>query len=298
MAIPGFHEFMLPLLQFCGDGQSHTINEINLHCSKADELTAEDISQSFPSGNGLVFNNRVQWARSYLKLAGLLKYPERGLTQITENGMKVLKENPPQINKTYLKQFPQYFKRDEKIVPASLPETIIDGIPPFEAVEYGYKILRDELANELLDMIKARSPLFFEKLVVKLLVKMGYGGSIQDAGIDLGRSGDEGIDGLIKQDHLGLEMIYLQAKRWKGQVGSAVVRDFAGALQGKQAKKGVLITTSSFSRAARKYAEKIENKIVLMDGAKVTELMIDFNVGVYPFSKYEIKKIDFDYFEE
>lgn len=207
------------------------------------------------------------------------------------------------INIAYLDRFPEFVEfRTKKggtggkaITPPS-PDT--EPIPPLESIENGYQTLRDELALELLDTIKKNSPGFFEKLVVELQVNMGYGGTIQDAGVAIGRSGDEGIDGVINEDHLGLDVIYIQAKRWDSSVGRPEIQKFAGALQGKRAKKGVFITTSSYTREAVDFAKNIENKIVLVDGDKLTQLMIDFDIGVSPLNNYQIKKIDQDYFEE
>ena len=303
MAVPDFQSMMLPLLQLYGDDQEHTTKENREYIARFFQLTEEDIRETLSSGTQTRLANRANWTRYYLMRAGLLEFPARALAKITGRGKAVLKENPPKINIAFLDRFPEFVEfRTKKgggsgktITPPS-PDT--EQIPPLEAVENGYQTLRDELAQELLDIIKKNSPEFFEKLVVKLLVNMGYGGSIQDAGVAIGRSGDEGIDGVIKEDHLGLDVIYIQAKKWDSSVGRPEIQKFAGALQGKRAKKGVFITTSSFSREAVDFAKNIENKIVLVDGDKLAQLMIDFDLGVSPLNNYQIKKIDQDYFEE
>ncbi|MCH7501495.1 MAG: restriction endonuclease [Nitrospinae bacterium] len=303
MAVPDFQTMMLPLLQFYGDEQEHTTKGTREHLAKFFQLTEEDIRGRLPSGTQTRLANRANWARYYLRRAGLLNFPARSLAKITDRGKEVLKENPPEINISYLDKFPEFVEfrtkkneKGEKPAPSSGSDT--EQIPPLEAVENGYQTLREELAQELLDNVKNNTPGFFEKLVVELLVNMGYGGSIQDAGVAIGRSGDEGIDGVIKEDHLGLDVIYIQAKKWDSSVGRPEIQKFAGALQGKRAKKGVFITTSSFSREAVGFAKNIENKIVLVDGDKLAKLMIDFDIGVSPLNNYQIKKIDQDYFEE
>ncbi|MCL6559753.1 MAG: restriction endonuclease, partial [Firmicutes bacterium] len=247
------------------------------------------------------FHNRVGWARTYLKKAGLLESTRRGYFRITERGLEVLKKSPSRIDVHFLEQFAEFRefrmlrhkKEDEDTTEAELSVST-----PEEVLESAYKQLRDNLANELLQQIKASSPSLFEKLVVELLVKMGYGGSRQDAGKAIGKSGDEGIDGIIKEDRLGLDIIYIQAKRWENTVGRPEVQKFAGALQGQRARKGIMITTSSFSQEAQDYASRIDNKIVLIDGERLAQLMIDHNLGVSSVAAYEIKKIDSDYFTE
>ena len=303
MAVPDFQSMMLPLLKFYGDEQEHTTKENREYLAKFFQLTEEDIRERLSSGAQTRLANRANWTRYYLMRAGLLEFPARALAKITERGKAVLQENPPEINIAFLDRFPEFIefrtKKNEKGgKPVTPPSTDVEPIPPLEAVENGYQTLREELAQELLSTIKSNTPEFFEKLVVELLVNMGYGGSIQDAGVAIGRSGDEGIDGVIKEDHLGLDVIYVQAKRWEGSVGRPEIQKFAGALQGKRAKKGVFITTSSFSSEALNFIKNIESKIVLVDGDKLAQLMIDFDLGVSPLNNYEIKKIDQDYFEE
>ncbi|MEZ6176383.1 MAG: restriction endonuclease [Candidatus Scalinduaceae bacterium] len=254
-----------------------------------------------PSGQQEIFSNRVGWARTYMKKAGLLDSPKRGYFKITQRGLKVLAQKPPKIDVSFLEQFKEFIefrdlKRDKSILKEK--SGIETETTPEEALENAYQNLKDELAGDLLQQIKQSPPSLFEKIVVELLVKMGYGGSRKDAGQAIGKSGDEGIDGIIKEDRLGLDIIYIQAKRWDNTVGRPEIQKFAGALQGQRARKGIFITTSNFSKEAHDYAAKIDSKIVLIDGEQLTQYMIDNTIGVTPISNYEIKKIDFDYFTE
>jgi len=261
-----------------------------------------------PSGQQAIFDNRVGWARTYLKKAGLLETPRRGFLKITERGLKVIENSPNEINVEFLSQFPEfitfrtlrYTKPDAVgveagLISAHLPD---EKRTPEEYIGIGYDLLLKDLVYDLLERIKQCSPDFFEKLVVELLVKMGYGGSIQDAGKAIGRSGDEGIDGIIKEDKLGLDIIYIQAKKWESSVSRPEIQKFAGALQGQRARKGIFITTSSFSKDAVEYVSKIDNKIILIDGEQLSKLMIEHSVGVSRISSFDIKKIDSDYFLE
>ena len=261
-----------------------------------------ELNELLPSGQQGVFANRVGWARSYLKKAGLIEYTKRGYCKITDRGLKVLSQNPTYINVKFLKQFPDFFESGYFAV-KKIKENTDTGIEteeqtPEEIFEYSYQKIRQDLASDLLTRIKSSSPGFFERIVVELLVKMGYGGSRKDAGSAVGKSGDGGIDGIIKEDKLGLDAIYLQAKRWDSTVGRPEIQKFAGALQGFRAKKGVFITTSNFSKEAEDYASRIENKIVLIDGETLAQHMIDYDVGVSRIASYEVKKIDSDYFSE
>jgi len=256
-----------------------------------------------PSGTGTVIRNRVGWARTYLKKAGLLEYPRRGQFRITPRGQDVLKENPQRVDVKLLARFPEFIafrnaRREAPEVDAEPAAAELDARTPEEALEAAYDRLRDNLEADLLDHVKAATPAFFERLVVKLLVEMGYGGDQRDAAQAVGRSGDGGIDGIIKEDHLGLDVIYIQAKRWDGTVSRPEVQKFAGALQGRRARKGVFITTSTFSRDAITFVESIDAKIILIDGARLAKLMIDHGVGVSTIETYAVKKIDSDYFME
>ena len=299
MAIPDFESTMFPLLKFLSDRKEYPKNEVVDALAKQFKLTDNEIAQMQPSGRNHVFDNRVAWARNYLNKAGLVDSPRWGYWQISEEGVKVLKD-VTEINIKFLLKIPQFkawLKREE--APAeSITAKKTSQSTPDELFETGYKEIQEALIQDLLAQVKRCSWAFFEKLVVELLLKMGYGGSRQDAGEAIGKTGDEGIDGIIKEDRLGLDCIYLQAKRWEGQVGRPEIQKFAGALIGKHAKKGVFITTSSFSKEALDFVKNIENKIVLIDGEMLTQLMIENNVGVFSSSTFEIKKIDSDYFSE
>ena len=308
MPIPAFQTCMLPLLRFAADGREHQLKEATQHLAQEFKLTDEELNEFLPSGQQPVFINRIGWARSYMKKAGLLASPRRGFFQITSRGQAVLKEAPPQINIKYLERFPDFqefwakyrAKKDADEGSENLVEVeSAPGQTPHEALESAYERLRSEIAAEILQALKGSDPSLFENIVVELLVKMGYGGSRQDAGKAIGRSGDEGIDGIIKEDHLGLDSIYVQAKRWDSTtVGRPDIQKFAGALQGQRARKGIFITTSEFSREAQDYVSRIDSKIVLIGGKALAGLMIDFGVGVTSVATYEVKKIDSDYFGE
>lgn len=295
---------MLPLLTLAGDGSEHLMRSAIDQLGRHFALSDDELTQLLPSGASSVFASRVGWARTYLKQSGLLDSPRRGVFQITPAGRALLLEKPNEINLKLLDRYElfQAFKarsRSSQDSASQLAERVEDGqkITPEDALAAAYQTLRNNLELELLDQIKASSPAFFERLVVDLLVGMGYGGSRQDAGRAIGRSGDGGIDGIIKEDKLGLDVIYLQAKKWEGAVGRPEIQKFAGALQGQRAHKGIVITTSSFTRDAIEYANLIATKIILIDGSRLTKLMVDHNVAVAPMGVYEIKKIDLDYFE-
>jgi restriction system protein len=302
MAIPDYQTCMLPFLRFLADGAEHTPREVEDALAEHFKLTPAERAELLPSGQQGVFKNRVGWARTYLKKAALLESPKRGVYKITERGIATLASNPNRIDVKYLEQFPEFIEfRDaskQQIgsnTAVELPQT---KTTPEEAIEVAHQGLREQLAVELLTRIMACSPTFFEQLVVELLVKMGYGGSRRDAGERIGQSGDGGIDGIIKEDRLGLDTIFIQAKRWQGSVGRPEIQKFVGALQGQRAKKGVFITTSSYTAEAADYAARIDTKVVLIDGKQLAGLMIDFDVGVAPAATYVVKRIDSDYFEE
>lgn len=298
MAVPDYQSFMLPLLKFCSDGEEHSIKQAKDHLAEQFKLTKEDRGELLPSGKQLRFDNRVQWTRVYLTKAGLLEATRRGHFRITPRGSDVLRQKLKEIDVKYLQQFPEFiqFQTGTQELPTS--RNTESDMTPEETLESAYQSIRGKLAQDLLEQIRNSSPGFFEKLVVELLVKMGYGGSIQDAGKIVGGSKDEGIDGIIKEDRLGLDMIYIQAKRWEGTVGRPEIQKFAGALQGQRAKKGVFITTSGFSKEAEDFVNKVDSRIVLISGEKLAEYMIDFDIGVSPAATYEVKKIDMDYFLE
>lgn len=292
---------MLPLLEVAADKQEHSLRETVDTLAAAFKLSQEELKEMLPSGQQEIFVNRVGWARTYLKKAGLLESTRRGHFQITPRGLDVLSSRPARIDVRYLDQFDEFQQfrslKKSRSEDSNNPEIALETTPE-EALETAYKSLRDSLASDLLQQLKTSSPALFEKIVVELLVKMGYGGSRQDAGKAIGRSGDEGIDGIIKEDRLGLDIIYIQAKRWESTVGRPEVQKFAGALQGQRARKGIMITTSCFSKEAQDYASRIESKIVLMDGEQLAQLMVDHGLGVSPVAIYEVKKIDSDYFTE
>jgi restriction system protein len=302
MAIPNYQTFMLPLLRLTQDGKEHSVKEFLEPLAKEFQLNEEDLSVMNQSGQ-TTFYNRVAWAKTYLRQAGLLEPMKRGSFRITDRGQEILKKNFTSIDVKFLQQFKEFTEfRSRKTTEEHQDSVSTLGIAnqqtPEETVEMAFRKFRQELEAELLQTLKACSPGLFEKIVVDVLVKMGYGGNRLDAGEAIGKSGDGGIDGIIKEDRLGLDTIYIQAKKWEGSVGRPDVQKFAGALQGMRAKKGVLITTSSFTREAHDYVAHLENKIVLIDGQRLADLMIDFNVGISPLERYETKKIDMDYFEE
>lgn len=301
MPIPDYQTIMLPLLEFAADSEEHSLRETIEALADRFELTDEERRELLPSGQQATFDNRVGWARTYMKKAGLLQSTRRGYYRVTDRGMDVIKQNPPEISRAFLMQFPEFveFQRPSrvKVEEADKPE-VDETRTPEEDIEAAYQRVRQELSTDLLHTIKSLSPTFFERLVIDLLVKMGYGGTRRDAGQAIGRSGDGGIDGIIKEDRLGLDIVYIQAKRWEGTVGRPEIQKFAGALQGQRARKGIFITTSEFSGAAQEYVSRIDSKIVLIDGDTLAQLMIDYNIGVAPVASYELKRIDSDYFTE
>lgn len=300
MAIPDYQSIMLPLLQFLADKKEHSLRETIEHLELKFRLSDDEKKQLLPSGNQPIFENRVGWARTYLKKALLLEPVRRGFFQITEKGLVVLLKKPERIDASFLRQFPEFrefqnIRKEEKEEPVEIQAT---SETPEESIESAYLRLKNNLANEIIQSIKSCTPAFFERLVIELLVKMGYGGSRKDAGEAIGKSGDGGIDGIIKEDKLGLDILYIQAKRWEGCVGRPEIQKFAGALQLHHAKKGVFITTSNYSKDAIDYVSRIESKIILIDGELLANLMIDNKVGVSTVTTYDINKIDTDYFTE
>lgn len=303
--IPDYQTIMLPLLKFAGDQKEHNIREAIDYISNLFQLTDEERKQILPSGQQYVIDNRVGWARTYLKKAGLVETPKRSFFIITKAGLDVLKNNPAEINVSFLSQFDSFneFKsiKNEKDKEGDDSERFIENETtktPQELIEHGYNKIRNDLSQELITIVKQSSPSFFERLVVELLLSMGYGGSLKDAGQAIGQSGDGGIDGIIKEDKLGLDVIYIQAKRWENVVGSKEVRNFVGSLVGQKANKGVFITTSNFTKDSIEYVKTISHKVILIDGELLTQLMIDNNIGVSKVISYDIKKIDNDYFNE
>jgi len=298
MAIPDFQTMMLPALTLFRNGHERSVREVVEILADNYRLKEEELKELYPASGGRVFHNRVAWTIVYLKRAGLVESPKRGHYKITSMGKEVLKDNHKRIDVKLLKRLNEdAFKQTKRKVGYKKVENELST--PQESIEEGYTKLRQELGSELLEAIKAVPPDFFEKMVVELLVVMGYGGSKIEAGKATRLTKDGGIDGIINEDKLGLDNIYIQAKRWADTtVGSPEVQKFAGALQGYRAKKGIFITTSCFSKDAVEYASKIDNKIVLIDGERLTQLMMDHNIGVSIIDKFEIKKIDSDYFSE
>jgi len=303
--IPDYQSLMLPLLKHVSDGKEHTYRDIIEHLAIEFEVTDEERKELLASGNQAIFDNRVGWAKTYLKKAGLLDSPKRATFTITDLGRQTLSKKPDRIDAKYLRQFPAFLefqnasRNDNETEEETSTADLIEQTPE-ENLDKAYQRIRKSLASELLNRVVELSPAFFERLVVELLVKMGYGGSIKDAGKAMGKSGDEGIDGTIKEDKLGLDIIYIQAKRWRpgNVVGRPELQKFVGALAGQGAKKGIFITTSNFTKEALDYTPRNETKIVLIDGEQLAQLMIDNNLGCTTQQTYELKKLDSDYFGE
>lgn len=306
MPIPDFQTIMLPMLQAASDGKEYQIREIRQRLADTFALTEDEHGRLLPSGRQTVFSNRVAWSKVYLTQAGLLLSPKRGCLKISDRGRAVLREKPDRIDMRFLERFPEYVEfrasskknhTDDQPTPPGGDQNELQETPE-ESLEAAYQKLREALASELLARVKSASPQFFEGLVVELLLAMGYGGSRKEAGEAIGKAGDEGIDGIINEDRLGLDVIYLQAKKWDGTVGRPELQKFVGALHGKPAKKGVFITTGAFSAEAIDYVSRIDPKIVLIGGRQLAELMMDFDVGVTTTGSYHVKRIDTDYFGE
>lgn len=302
MGVPGFQVMMSPLLELISDGKEHSVRELEDDLARKLELTESDLAERMPSG-GPRFRNRMHWALVYLKKAGLVGNPARGKWRITERGLEVSQQHHGPIDIKFLMKYPEFVefhtapRGSNREVNGNGEDTPLDETPE-EMLESSYQALRKALVQELLERIKHHSPEFFERLVIDLLLKMGYGGPFQGAGQAIGRSGDGGVDGIIKEDKLGLDVIYIQAKRREGVIGRPEVQAFTGSLEGHHAKKGVFITTSRFSNDAYEYVKKIEKRVVLIDGETLAQHMIDHNVGVSTVNTYEIKRIDSDYFSE
>ena len=306
MAVPDFQSLMLPVLSQLRNGQEQSTAEIRDAIAAQVALSADDLAQLLPSGKQTVFSNRVAWAQGYLKQAGLVESPKRGIYRITDRGRSVLSESPARIDIEYLNRFPEFVAfRSAKVTNevaaaqhgSALPEAI-EALTPDEQIRLGYERLRQNLAARLLERVKQVAPKSFEDLVVDLLVRMGYGGSREDASAVVGGAGDEGIDGIIKEDRLGLDTVYIQAKRWNSTVGRPEIQRFAGALQGQRARKGVFITTSGFTAEAHEYAANLQTTIVLIDGPQLAQLMLEHGVGVSEVGSIKVLRLDEDYFSE
>ena len=308
MSVPDFQSFMLPMLKRCADGEEHPLAFFLAQLASDLALSPEDAKEKLPSGTQTRYQNRVYWAAVYLHRAGCLERVRRGVFKITVRGQRILADKPEKITIKLLNQFPEFkvFHQGKAIAaaaespasPTNAGSEADDRQTPEETLESSYQALQNSLASEILDAVKKMTPEAFEQLVVTLLVAMGYGGSLQDAGKAVGRAGDEGIDGMIKEDKLGLDTVYIQAKKWlDAVVGRPVVQAFAGSLEGHREGRGVMITTSTFSQEAKEYVQKIEKKIVLIDGKQLAQLMIEHDVGVTVTKAYTLKKLDQDFFE-
>lgn len=314
MPIPDFQTLMLPLLCFVATREACTVREAIDAMEREFQLTEDERREMLPSGRQTTFANRVGWSKTYLTKARLLESPRRAVVRVTERGRQVLSSPPGRITIKYLARFKEFVdfraldlmdgpteEEAAGVQAEGLPPAkgIVPSVTPEEELEAAFQKLRTALADDLLNAILAASPAFFEQLVIDLLVKMGYGGTRKDAGEAIGRSHDGGIDGIIKEDRLGLDIIYVQAKRWSPDrtVGRPDVQQFVGALQGQRARKGVFITTSRIAPTAHEYVKLIDSKIALIDGQKLAQLMIDYGLGVTTVNTYEIKRMDSDYFE-
>ena len=303
MPIPDYQTLMLPLLKIAGDGEVHTKREAVDELATQFGLSEEEQKELLPSGKQGVLDNRVAWARTYLKMALLISYVQRGQFRITERGKQVLAEKPKRIDNGYLSRFPEFvdFKKRARAAVEGSSNSVVatETDTPDDLLAAGYLSSRKQVEQDALEKVKSCSPEFFERLVVKLLTSMGYGGSLADAGKAIGKSGDGGVDGVIKEDKLGLEQIYIQAKRWDtASVGRPEIQKFVGALHGKRARKGIFLTTSTFTKDAYDYANGLETKVILIDGTELAKFMFDYGVGVSTESSYVVKRIDNDFFED
>ncbi|MFM1961638.1 MAG: hypothetical protein RLZZ172_483 [Bacteroidota bacterium] len=298
--VPGFQYFMTSFLTVLADGSTKHIRAIIEDVIKLEELTPEQCAVKLPSQNDTQVVNRIAWVRTYLFKAGLIKQVSRGFYHITESGIEALKQTD-RIDIKYLKKLAPYQEWITSFTKGKTEEQAVneleDTSTPQERLEAAYGTIMNDVAEELLQRVKQSPPAFFERLVVDVLMAMGYGGFDSTNGQVTQYSGDGGIDGIINEDKLGLDTIYIQAKRWENTVPVSAVRDFAGSLLSKKARKGVFITTSSFPQSAYEFVRSIDPKIVLIDGEQLTRMMIEYNVAVAKSKVYEIKRIDNDYFE-
>jgi restriction system protein len=305
MAVPKYDEMMLPILRILADGTEHPQRELADKIAEQFKLTAEERAARLPKVKATYLRHRLGWAGFSLRRAGLADNPRTGTLRITEEGKKFLQNNPSQLRAADLKKFPAYAAflektRGEGGTAVSKPnaDEQLQHETPEERIESAFSELNSTLVTELLARLATIDPFRFEQVVLDLLVKMGYGGSFKEAAAVTQKTGDEGIDGVINQDRLGLDVIYIQAKRWKSNVGRQEIQNFVGALAGKKASKGVFITTSSFNGNATDYAAGLHQKVILIDGRRLAELMIEHGIGVAEEHAYSVKKIDSDYFEE
>ena len=301
MAIPSFQEITLPLLQFASDGEIHRMTEVRVNLAGVFALSEAEREERLPSGTQGRFANRVAWAKVYLEKAGMLHSPARGQFRITERGREVLKDPPVRLDIPFMERFPDFleFRTKTRPRPSSLePSSSEAEATPEEELESAYERLQTELAEELLQNVRRLSPTAFEHLVVDLMIGMGYGGGRPEAGSITQASADGGIDGVINEDRLGLDVIYVQAKRWEQPVGRPEIHKFVGALHGRRARKGVFIATSRFTPDAQEYVEHIDPRVILIDGERLARLMIDHGVGVSTKDTLRVQRVDLDYFTE
>jgi restriction system protein len=306
--IPDYETLMLPILKALSDGQTWRTREIVARMGEDFELSEDEMREMIPSGRAKLIQNRVGWACTYLRKAGLIESVRRGHNRITDAGRTVLTDPPSCIDSTFLTQFSSFQEFREKSEHTSTSGDATDATTvditaveevhgtPDEIIHAQTAVLNAALRKDLTEQVLAMDPDQFEQLVVDLLVAMGYGGSVVDAGRAIGRSNDGGIDGVIKEDVLGLDTIYIQAKRWQNTIPIKEVRDFAGALLSKRSVKGVFITTSSFPSGAHDFVASIDRKIILIDGERLADLMIQFNLGVSVAETILLKELDYDYF--
>ena len=302
MSIPDFQSVMRPVLAMVQDGVPLRLSELRERIAEIFQLTEEERKERLPSGHQTVINNRVGWARTYLNKAGLLTIPSKGMVQITVRGREALANGPERISVAWLKQFPEFADfhtaKPQMVDVLGVPEASVAETTPDEQLADAHQALMQSLADELLAQVRAGTPGFFEQLVVDLMIAMGYGGSRKEAGKATQATNDDGIDGIIKEDKLGLDVIYLQAKRWANTVHRPEIDKFIGALTRQRARKGVFITTSEFSAGAREAALSLDIKVVLIDGVELARLMVENNLGVSVKQVYEVKQLDSDYFTE
>ncbi|MEE0940337.1 MAG: restriction endonuclease [Bifidobacteriaceae bacterium] len=302
MSVPKYHELYGAFIRALQDGEVHAIKEIKEAVIQEKHLTEDDLNEMLPSGRQTTFTNRLGWARTYLRKAGLIDSPARAKYTLTSTGRDAI-PHADEIDDEYLKRYPsfrQFISNTDEDIPAEVVKEEKEQSPE-ELLESSFKQVNAALASELMDEVMKMSPQDFEKLVVKLLLKMGYGSGIDNAGVATRPSGDGGIDGIIKEDQLGFSSIYIQAKQWAldNTISRPEIQKFAGALQGEKASKGLFITTSRFTSGAKEYAENLHGStIVLIDGDQLMKLMIKFNLGVSVQHTYEVKKIDTDFFND
>ena len=302
MSIPDFQSVMRPVLAMVQDGAALRLSELRERIADVFQLTEDERKERLPSGHQTVINNRVGWARTYLNKAGLLTIPSKGMVQITARGREALANGPERVTVAWLKQFPEFADfhtaKPQSVDVLGVLEVEVAETTPDEQLAEAHQALVQSLADELLAQVRAATPGFFEQLVVDLMLAMGYGGSRKEAGEATQATNDDGIDGIIKEDKLGLDVIYLQAKRWTNTVHRPEIDKFIGALTRQRARKGVFITTSEFSAGAREAALGLDIKVVLIDGVELARLMVENNLGVSIKQVYEVKQLDSDYFAE